>query len=55
MRNEGDRDEVNPNVPLRDEEVRGRQDEGFEEEEFEDDLEDQDEFGTDEDPISEVE
>jgi hypothetical protein len=55
MRNEGDRDELNPNVPPRDEEVRGRQDEDFEEDALEEDLEDQDEYGTEEDPISEVE
>lgn len=55
MRNEGDRDELNPNVPQQDEDVRGREDESLEDEQFEEDLEDQDEYGADEDPVSEVE
>ena len=55
MANAGDRDELNPNVPQTDEEIRGRQDEGFEDEQLEEDLEDQDEFNADEDPVSEVE
>ena len=54
MQNE-DRDQLNPNVPPSDEDVRARQDEGVENEEFEEDLEDQDEFGADEGQVSEVE
>ena len=55
MKNEYDRDQLDPNVPPNDEEVRGREDESFEEEEFEEDLEDQDEYGDESEPISEVE
>jgi hypothetical protein len=55
MRDEDDRNELDPNAPQNDEEVRGREDESFEDEQFEEDLEDQDEFGDDSEPISEVE
>ena len=55
MRNENDRNDLDPNVPPNSEEVRGREDESFEDEEFEEDLEDQEEYGTDDTSISEVE
>jgi len=55
MRNPDDRNELDPNVPPSTEDVRGREDENAEDEQFEEDLEDLDEFGTDDSSISEVE
>jgi len=55
MKNEDDRNELDPNVPPSDEDVVGREDESFEGEESEKDLEDPDEYGADDESISEVE
>jgi hypothetical protein len=50
-----DRDDLDRNIPQADEDVRGRADKGFDEEDFEEDLEDEEQYGTDRDPVSEVE